>query len=596
MRVWSLARKMRAGARKPKECSETARITCGRNRRATRTSARSRGRPARRPRARPVRSGSGASSDRRSSATGGRGDRARPRRRPSRPASSATASPLSATTSRRPHRPRRAVCLPAPSATAGFLRRFLPPRLPRRVFRFTTTGASPSSSQRAHRRDRASGSTLGVDARLGSASASSASTGTSPTASWITSGDDSLRVRDRRARGSRGARRRLGAFGFSAAAPFAGSRLGRGLGSDELVGTSTRRRRLVGCGSSSPSHGSLGRGSGAGRLAPAAAAARAAARPLLRGRRSVGRRLAASASSSDSVVDRPSGAASSARRRPPRRRRPRGRRRAARRRSASSSVAASSDVVVALARRRRGLPPGRSARRLLGLALERDRPFARVAGGDERGERLPLEHPPDRDGRLLADELRGVRDEDVDAVDLARRRRGVVAADLAELELDGRALDERRRRLQVDELALGDDLEVIGVDVPFGGHEEEATARRLLDRGEPRAAGAGEELEHARVQRHAVRLNAVAGRGERPQPPLDLHRDRVIGDDDAVAGAGRALARQDLARAVGDVLARHLDEAERRDLDDVGLRPVALELLRAARPRPRPGSSGSPCR
>src|SRR5206468_1531769 len=34
----------------------------------------------------------------------------------------------------------------------------------------------------------------------------------------------------------------------------------------------------------------------------------------------------------------------------------------------------------------------------------------------------------------------------------------------------------------------------------------------------------------------------------------------------------------DLARPVGDVLARHLDEAEGRDLDDVGLRPVALEL------------------
>ena len=36
---------------------------------------------------------------------------------------------------------------------------------------------------------------------------------------------------------------------------------------------------------------------------------------------------------------------------------------------------------------------------------------------------------------------------------------------------------------------------------------------------------------------------------------------------------------EDLARAIGDVLARHLHEPERRDLDDVGLRPVALELL-----------------
>ena len=62
-------------------------------------------------------------------------------------------------------------------------------------------------------------------------------------------------------------------------------------------------------------------------------------------------------------------------------------------------------------------------------------------------------------------------------------------------------------------------------------------------------------------------------------PALDLDRGRALRDDDPVAVAGRALARHHLARAVGDVLARHLDEAERRDLDDVGLRAVALELL-----------------
>ena len=50
------------------------------------------------------------------------------------------------------------------------------------------------------------------------------------------------------------------------------------------------------------------------------------------------------------------------------------------------------------------------------------------------------------------------------------------------------------------------------------------------------------------------------------------------GDDEPVARADRALRREDLARAVGDVLARHLDQAERRDLDDVRLRAVALEL------------------
>ena len=53
------------------------------------------------------------------------------------------------------------------------------------------------------------------------------------------------------------------------------------------------------------------------------------------------------------------------------------------------------------------------------------------------------------------------------------------------------------------------------------------------------------------------------GRGEAAQPALDLHRHRLVGDDDAVALADGALAGQDLARPVGDVLARHLDEPER---------------------------------
>ena len=149
---------------------------------------------------------------------------------------------------------------------------------------------------------------------------------------------------------------------------------------------------------------------------------------------------------------------------------------------------------------------------------------------------------------------------------------------------------------EVDQLAFGDDVEVIRVNVPFRRHEEEAAACRLLDRGEPGAARARDQLEHAGMQRDAVGLDAIPGRRERPQLPLDLHRHRVIGDDDAVTGTGRALPGQDLARPVGDVLAGHLHEAERRDLDDVRLRPVALELARAARPRRTPGSSGSPCR
>src|SRR4029453_12062660 len=66
--------------------------------------------------------------------------------------------------------------------------------------------------------------------------------------------------------------------------------------------------------------------------------------------------------------------------------------------------------------------------------------------------------------------------------------------------------------------------------------------------------------------------------GERAEPALEIDRRRLLGDDDSVAAARRTLARQDLARPLRDVLPRHLYEAERRDLDDVGLRPISLEL------------------
>ena len=108
----------------------------------------------------------------------------------------------------------------------------------------------------------------------------------------------------------------------------------------------------------------------------------------------------------------------------------------------------------------------------------------------------------------------------------------------------------------------------------------------LLDLREPRAARPGEQRQHARVHRDPVRLRARARPASSRSRRSTLERGRRLRDDDAVAGAGRALAGHDLARPVGDVLARHLDEAERRDLDDVGLRAVALQLGRAAPPRP----------
>jgi hypothetical protein len=74
-------------------------------------------------------------------------------------------------------------------------------------------------------------------------------------------------------------------------------------------------------------------------------------------------------------------------------------------------------------------------------------------------------------------------------------------------------------------------------------------------------------------------LRAGLRRGERAQLALEVDRGGRLETTMPVARTRRALLREDLARPVGDVLARHLDEAERRDLDDVRLRPVALELV-----------------
>ena len=90
------------------------------------------------------------------------------------------------------------------------------------------------------------------------------------------------------------------------------------------------------------------------------------------------------------------------------------------------------------------------------------------------------------------------------------------------------------------------------------------------------AAGAHEQGQHARMDSH---LNACTSQPcDRAQLALDLERMSRVGDDEAVAAADRATAGQDLARPVGDVLACHLHEAEWRDLYDIRLRPVALEL------------------
>jgi pyruvate kinase len=61
---------------------------------------------------------------------------------------------------------------------------------------------------------------------------------------------------------------------------------------------------------------------------------------------------------------------------------------------------------------------------------------------------------------------------------------------------------------------------VIGMDVPLRRDEEEAATRHLLDRGEPAATRACEQLEDPWMERDAIGLNAVTGSSERPEAPL----------------------------------------------------------------------------
>src|SRR5205823_12025732 len=229
-------------------------------------------------------------------------------------------------------------------------------------------------------------------------------------------------------------------------------------------------------------------------------------------------------------------------------------------------------------RRLSGLAGGRLARGLLGLRLGRQRLARRLAGGaaDERRIRDAVEHALDPHLDLLADEPGSVAYADREAVELADGRRAVVAVDLQELDLQLGSLGHRRLRREVRELALAEDDEVVEVQAVLA-LEEEAALRQRLQLDEPPRGGPYERTRDRCRDLDAEGLRARAG-GQRAQAPLHVDRGRGLGVDDPVAAAGRALAGHDLARAVGDVLARHLDEAERRDLDDVGLRAVALEL------------------
>ena len=98
----------------------------------------------------------------------------------------------------------------------------------------------------------------------------------------------------------------------------------------------------------------------------------------------------------------------------------------------------------------------------------------------------------------------------------------------------------------------------------------------------PAAAGRGRRAaarRHRGVHLDQERLGVGPLGRELAQLALDLDRHGLLGEHHALAVAGRAGLGQDLAHALGHVLAGHLDQPERRDLHHVGLRAVLVERL-----------------
>src|SRR5918996_140099 len=153
----------------------------------------------------------------------------------------------------------------------------------------------------------------------------------------------------------------------------------------------------------------------------------------------------------------------------------------------------------------------------------------------------------------------------------------VVQMHVHELDLELLSGSDRERlRIDVGRLALREDLEVILAEAPLRLEGEPAT-RFLLELVEPRAARADEDPGDGRVQLDEEGL-ALRASDMGTKAPLDLDGVRLGRDHDAVPATSLAGDREDLPGAIGHVLAGHLDQPQRRDLDDVRLRPVPLQL------------------
>ncbi len=417
----------------------------------------------------------------------------------------------------------------APAAT-GFLRRLRPPRLPRRERRLGVAGTVPSSATSA-------------PASTGPAPSVSGSSRPSPRlGTWMTGAvsglpfsgrfrgllDGSRPARPPRQAGRRSRHRR--------------SRRRRACASGRAL-----RESLDGCASWA--------GSGPAARRPARASPpprpvrapppRLSPRPARRPRDSSALPSCAgrAASASRRAAASPPPPQARPRRRPPQRARPPPR--------VSASDAGSSPFFL------RGARVGFSAwaSAVSGTGCGHGR------GIDERRVGDPVEHAHDPHVDLLTDELGGVADADGDPVERADRRGHVVQADLIELHLDLGALLDRSCRCQRGDRAFLEHDEVVERHT-VARLDLEALLRQSLDLDEPCRSGPDHHARDVGVQLDAERLRprAVA---ELTQLALGVDRCRAVGVDDAVARAGRALAGEDLARPVGDVLARHLDEAER---------------------------------
>ena len=100
----------------------------------------------------------------------------------------------------------------------------------------------------------------------------------------------------------------------------------------------------------------------------------------------------------------------------------------------------------------------------------------------------------------------------------------------------------------------------------------------LLQLLQARATRADHARGNLRVDLHEEGLRARE-RGLTAQRAEIVEGDGLIAEHTAFARTARALRRHDLAHAIGDVLTRHLDEAERADRDEVDLRTVLRQLL-----------------